>query len=46
MQVLIDAGCRIDNRDNIGQTEMFYAARDGRLEAVRFLIQNGANVNS
>jgi ankyrin repeat protein len=31
--------------DNTGQNALFYAARDGRIDTVKYLVEHGINVN-
>jgi len=42
---LVDYGADCDLVDQNGQTPLYYAVRGGKIEAVEFLIQNGADVN-
>src|SRR6267143_6051392 len=45
MRWLHFAGAKIDARSNLGNP-LFLAASEGRLDAVRYLLDEGANVNS
>lgn len=42
---LITKGCPINFVDMIGQTCLFYTAREGRLELTTHLIKSGVNIN-
>lgn len=44
--VLYSARDVVDSRDGFGRTALMVAARYGELEIVRFLINNGADVNA
>lgn len=46
MKYLVSKGCNPDHRDTASQTALFYAARDGRTECVRALLESGADVNA
>ncbi|CAM9877131.1 unnamed protein product, partial [Pylaiella littoralis] len=43
MVVLIDAGANVDSRLDDGATPLFFAASNGRLEAVKILLRANAN---
>ena len=43
---LLEAGADIDNREHLGKTPLFWAAREGKKEMVRFLLEKGADVNA
>ncbi|MFC1781686.1 ankyrin repeat domain-containing protein, partial [Planctomycetota bacterium] len=43
---LISEGAEIDLRDNRGNTPLYNAAANGRLEVAELLIENGADVNA
>ena len=45
VQLLMQQGAQIGDRDNDGYTALHHAAGEGRYTVVRFLIQHGANVN-
>jgi hypothetical protein len=42
-EMLVDAGCDINHKDANGQSCIFYAAGEGRLEMCRMLVDRGAN---
>lgn len=42
---LVDAGADSDLVDNNGQTPLFYAIKNGKLDVVEYLAERGANVN-
>ncbi|PNP46422.1 hypothetical protein THARTR1_10744 [Trichoderma harzianum] len=46
MKLLLDNGAKIDQRGNDGETPLHVACREGTLEAVRFLVDRGADVNA
>jgi ankyrin repeat protein len=46
MEKILAAGDPIDRFDMLGNTPLHYAAEQGHLEAVRFLLDRGANVNA
>lgn len=47
IRVLADAGAKIDTRDpSFQQTALMMAVREGRTEAVRFLVERHADVNA
>jgi ankyrin repeat protein len=35
----------LDEADQYGQTPLYYASRDGRLETVKLLVESGADIN-
>ena len=41
IQILVDNGANPGLKDKYGQTCLFYAARDGRLEACKLLVKLG-----
>ena len=43
MQLLIDAGINLDNQNDNGVTVLMYAASSGKTEAVKLLLEAGAN---
>lgn len=46
LKVLVELGADINHKDNISnQTCLFYAARDGRYEACKFILENGGIAN-
>jgi uncharacterized protein len=45
IQGLMEKGSPVDARDADGWTPLIWAARDGRVEAVRFLVGHGADPN-
>ena len=44
-QILIDRGANVNAKDNRGETALFYAASNNKLESVKILLANGANPN-
>ncbi|HEY9231514.1 MAG TPA: ankyrin repeat domain-containing protein [Blastocatellia bacterium] len=46
VQELLNAGAKLDAKDNDGDTALMYAAIDGRVDVVRALFNAGANVNA
>ncbi|OPB41144.1 hypothetical protein A0O28_0108410 [Trichoderma guizhouense] len=46
MKLLLDHGAKVDQRSNDGETPLHVACREGTLEAVRFLVDRGADVNA
>ena len=42
----IRLSAEINGKDECGRTPLMHAAYDGRTEAVRFLLRNGADVNA
>ena len=42
----LEGGRDIDSRDAAGQTALMYAAENGQMDVVRYLISNGADVNA
>lgn len=42
---LVDKGCPVGFTDMIGQTCLFYAARDGRLTLIKHLLAKGLDMN-
>jgi ankyrin repeat protein len=45
LEELFDAGSDINARDEHGQTALMIAARDGRTQSVRWLVEHGADLN-
>jgi len=43
---LVEKGCPINFMDMIGQTCLFYTARDGRLKLIEHLIKKGIDLNT
>lgn len=41
----IDGGKDVNSKDIAGQTALMYASEQGRLEVVKYLVENGADVN-
>lgn len=46
MKLLLDYAARINDKDALNMTALDYAIREKHLEAVKFLVNNGANVSS
>ncbi|HJQ23939.1 MAG TPA: protein kinase [Blastocatellia bacterium] len=46
VQDLLNAGAKLDAKDNDGDTALMYAAIDGRIDVMRALLNAGANVNA
>jgi len=42
---LVEAGADIESKSNLGRTPLFFAARAGALETVKYLCSKGANPN-
>ena len=42
----VEGGRDIDSMDAAGQTALMYAAENGQMDVVRYLISNGADVNA
>ena len=42
----IDSGKDVNSKDIAGQTALMYASEQGRLEVVKYLVENGADVNA
>lgn len=40
MRVLVEAGADADHIDNDGQSPIFYAVRNGKIECIDFLVKN------
>lgn len=40
------SGKDVDAKDIVGQTALMYAAEQGRLDVVKYLVENGADVNA
>ncbi len=40
---LVEAGANIETKSDLGRTPLFFAARDGSLETVKYLCSKGAN---
>ncbi len=45
LQTLIQAGADLESKDQIGKTPLFYAVENGNLEAIRTLLDAGADVD-
>ena len=45
-EALLQAGCEVNAADSNGRTQLMYAARYGRLTAVRLLLKAGANIKT
>lgn len=43
--ILLSHGCQIDAEDCRGATPLYYAADDGKVDLVRFLLSHGSNPN-
>jgi len=41
----MEMGYNPNHLDNMKQTPLFYAAREGKNEIIKLLISNGANIN-
>jgi len=41
----IDKGANVNHKDNFGSTSLYYAAKNEELDAVKLLVENGANIN-
>ncbi|KAL6815059.1 ankyrin repeat-containing domain protein [Trichoderma sp. SZMC 28015] len=46
MKLLLDNGAKVDQKGNSGETPLHVACHEGTLEAVRFLVDRGADVNA
>jgi ankyrin repeat protein len=46
MNLLLASGSELDERDKFGFTPLFYATRRANVEAVKFLLDRGADVNA
>lgn len=46
MSLSLAAGSEIDERDRSGSTPLFYAVRRANVDAVKFLLDHGANMNA
>ncbi|KAF8247085.1 ankyrin, partial [Wilcoxina mikolae CBS 423.85] len=46
VDILIEAGARVDERDDEGQTPLYWAVERGREDAVRMLIEKGGDINA
>ena len=44
MQLLLDAGARVDAGDSVNMTPLLYAALEGHVEAVKLLQKHGASI--
>lgn len=43
---MVDSGANVQNQDILSnQTALFYAAREGKLEIVKFLVEQGIDIN-
>ena len=45
LSVMLDHGANIDAKDKMGGTPLFFAVAEKRTEAVKFLLEKGANTN-
>lgn len=45
MNEFIKLGANPNHKDSIGQTPLFYAARQGHLEVCKLLVENGCKIN-
>jgi len=44
VKLLVELGANINNLDNLSnQTALFYAAREGKLDALKYLVSQGAD---
>ena len=43
--ILIQLGVDFHQKDNLKQTPLFYAARDGKCKLIQFLIEQGLKTN-
>eukprot|EP00438_Fugacium_kawagutii_P027329 Skav200815 [mRNA] locus=scaffold454:14124:22270:- [translate_table: standard] len=43
--MLLERGINLDYRDELKQSALFYAARQGHVGTIKYLIRKGANVN-
>ncbi len=46
VQTVLDVGAKIETQDALGRTALYRAATEGRIDAVRLLIDKKANVNA
>ncbi|HFA48720.1 MAG TPA: ankyrin repeat domain-containing protein [Bacteroidetes bacterium] len=46
IQKALDKGANIEARNSYGRTPLMIAAKKGRFEAVKYLIENGADINA
>ncbi|KAI7860490.1 hypothetical protein BDC45DRAFT_103507 [Circinella umbellata] len=44
VRILIDAGCKVNMKDEYGKTALYYAAWEGQMECVQLLIDAGCEV--
>jgi ankyrin repeat protein len=45
MQILLESGVDMFQKDNLKQTPLFYTCRDGKIKLAQFLIEQGLQVN-
>jgi ankyrin repeat protein len=45
MTLLIESGVDLFQKDNLKQTPLFYAARDGKIKLVQFFVEQGIKVS-
>jgi ankyrin repeat protein len=45
MTVLIQMGVDLFQKDNLKQTSLYYACRDGKCKVIQFLVEQGIRVN-
>lgn len=41
---MLKLGAKTNHKDNLGQTEIFYASREGKIEVVKLLIEYGGDI--
>ena len=46
VELLLDNGANVDERDKFGMTPLMRAAQHGRTDVVNFLLDNDADVNA
>ncbi|KAF1316285.1 Tkl protein kinase, partial [Globisporangium splendens] len=45
LRLLLNSGASVNKKDKWGSTSLFYAARNGHVDAIRVLVESGASVN-